>query len=157
MTNPSKPRNSNGLIFIAIFKTVKGLLLLIVSIGLLKLLHKDVADVLEHWIEATRSDPNNRFLAAILAKAGLLDDHKIKEFSALTFFYSALFLTEGTGLFMRKRWAEYLTVFATASLIPIELYETFKHATALKVAVLGINIAVVIYLAVVIRRASKEG
>jgi hypothetical protein len=44
--------------------------------------------------------------------------------------YAGLLLTEGLGLLLRKRWAEYLTIITTAGLIPIELYEMSRRATA---------------------------
>jgi uncharacterized membrane protein (DUF2068 family) len=62
----------------------------------------------------------------------LLDDRKLEILSGLTFAYSALFLTEGTGLFFEKRWAEFFTIIATASFIPLELYELFKNPSPLK-------------------------
>ena len=60
--------------------------------------------------------------------------------------YAALFLTEGTGLLFRKRWAEWLTIVATGSLMPIELYELIKQFTAIRLFALLINAAVVLYL-----------
>jgi uncharacterized membrane protein (DUF2068 family) len=48
---------------------------------------------------------------------------------------------------MRRRWAEYLTVFATGILIPYEAYEVVRHITLFKVGALLLNIAVVAYLA----------
>ena len=60
--------------------------------------------------------------------------------------YAALFLTEGTGLLFRKRWAEWLTIVATSSLMPIELYELIKQFTAIRLFALLINAAVVLYL-----------
>ena len=47
---------------------------------------------------------------------------------------------------MRKRWAEWLTIIATASLIPFEIYAIVKEHTALRVATVIVNIAVVLYL-----------
>jgi uncharacterized membrane protein (DUF2068 family) len=61
--------------------------------------------------------------------------------------YAALFAVEGVGLWRRKHWAEWLTVIATGSLIPIELYELARHASALKLGVLLANVVIVIYLA----------
>jgi uncharacterized membrane protein (DUF2068 family) len=61
--------------------------------------------------------------------------------------YALLEGTEGTGLAMRRRWAEYLTVIATGLLIPYEVYELFHHATLFKVGALLLNVAVVGYLA----------
>jgi uncharacterized membrane protein (DUF2068 family) len=60
-------------------------------------------------------------------------------------------LTEGVGLLLRKRWAEYFTIITTAGLIPLELYELAKHVTAAKIAILIINIAIVVYLVVRVR------
>jgi uncharacterized membrane protein (DUF2068 family) len=141
-------------LWIAIFKSGKGLLLLVLAIGVLGLLHKDVQDWLENLVNSLRIDPDNRYVAALLAKAGLVDDHKLAQLSGLTFFYSGLFLTEGIGLWFQKRWAEWLTVIATGSLIPIEIYEIWKQFGTVKLVVLGLNIAVVIYLVAILRRKS---
>jgi uncharacterized membrane protein (DUF2068 family) len=61
--------------------------------------------------------------------------------------YAALEATEGIGLAMRRRWAEYLTVIATGILIPYEAYEVIMHPTLFKVGALLLNLAVVGYLA----------
>jgi uncharacterized membrane protein (DUF2068 family) len=82
----------------------------------------------------------------------MVDDRKLKELSIGTFFYSGLFLTEGVGLALRKRWAEYLTIVSTASLLPLEIYEIVKQVSALKIIVLLANIAVVVYLVIEVRR-----
>jgi uncharacterized membrane protein (DUF2068 family) len=82
----------------------------------------------------------------------MVDDQKLKELSIGTFFYSALFFTEGFGLALRKRWAEYLTIVSTASLLPLEVYEIAKHVSAAKIVVLLANIAIVVYLVLEVRR-----
>jgi uncharacterized membrane protein (DUF2068 family) len=82
----------------------------------------------------------------------MVDDKKLKALSIGTFFYSALFLTEGTGLALRKRWAEYLTIVSTASLLPLEVYEIVKRADAARIVVLVANIAIVVYLVFEVRR-----
>jgi len=61
--------------------------------------------------------------------------------------YALLEGTEGIGLAMRRRWAEYLTVIATGLLIPYETYEVIHRATLFKVGALLLNVAVVGYLA----------
>ena len=60
--------------------------------------------------------------------------------------YAALEATEGVGLAMRRRWAEYLTAIATGILIPYEAYEVVRHPTLFKVGALLLNLAVVGYL-----------
>jgi uncharacterized membrane protein (DUF2068 family) len=147
---------SRGLWLIAIFKIFKGLALLAVGIGALKLLHKDLAAETERWIELFRVDPHNHYIHRILEKLSILDDRKLKELSVGTFFYSALFLTEGIGLALRKRWAEYFTIVSTSLFIPLEVYELAKHASLAKGILVLANAGIVAYLVVVLRRGSKN-
>jgi uncharacterized membrane protein (DUF2068 family) len=63
------------------------------------------------------------------------------------FAYALLEGTEGVGLAKRRRWAEYLTVLATAVLIPFEAYEVFHRPTLFRIGALLLNVAVVGYLA----------
>jgi uncharacterized membrane protein (DUF2068 family) len=72
--------------------------------------------------------------------------------SAGTFIYSALLLTEGVGLLLRQRWAEYFTIITTAGLIPLEIYEIVHRITPAKIVVLLVNVAIVAYLVVHVRR-----
>jgi len=55
-------------------------------------------------------------------------------------------LTEGTGLALRKRWAEYFTILVTASFLPLEIYELAHRVTAIKIVVMAINVAILAYL-----------
>jgi len=147
-----KTKGSRGLWLIAAFKLVKGLGLLILAIGVLNLLHKDVAAEAERWINFLGFDPHNHHIEKLLAKLGRIDERRLEELSVGTFFYAGLYLTEGIGLALRKRWAEYLTIVSTASLLPLEIYEITKRVTTGRIVLLLINIAVVVYLVIEVRR-----
>jgi len=148
--------HGRGLRIIAVYKLLKSLALLALGIGALNLLHKDVAAVAEHWINIFQVDPHSHYIRLLLAKLSIVDDQRLKALSAGTFIYSAIFLTEGVGLALGKRWAEYLTIISTASLLPIEVYELVKHASIGKVLALVINLAVVVYLIQELRRFPKR-
>ncbi|KAA1422052.1 DUF2127 domain-containing protein [Nocardioides humilatus] len=60
--------------------------------------------------------------------------------------YGLLQLTEAVGLWLMKRWGEYVAVVATAVFIPLEVYELVEGFTWLKVAALIVNLAAVVYL-----------
>jgi uncharacterized membrane protein (DUF2068 family) len=137
-------------------RLLEGLLVLAVAIGALKLLHHDVATVVAEWARAIRIDPHNEFIHMLLARLGFLDDQRLKEISAGSFVYAGLKLTEGGGLLCGKRWAEYLTVVATGVMIPLEVYELIRHSSWLKAAVLVVNVAVVWYLVVNLRRTRNQ-
>jgi uncharacterized membrane protein (DUF2068 family) len=53
---------------------------------------------------------------------------------------------EAVGLWLTKRWAEYLTFLATSILLPLEIYEIIHRRSALKIIGFIINVAVVLYL-----------
>jgi uncharacterized membrane protein (DUF2068 family) len=91
-------------------------------------------------------DPGNRYVAVALEKATTLRPNKIKALGVVSFIYAGLFLTEGIGLWLQKRWAEWFTIIITTSLIPVEVYEIHRHVTPIKIVVLIINVAVVAYL-----------
>lgn len=131
---------------IAIFKFLKAALLIALAVGAFRLLHKDVGEVVEHWVQTLRLDPGNRFVDALLSKAARVSPGQIEKLGLGSLIYAALFLAEGTGLWLRKRWGEWLTVIITSSLVPVEVYEIYRHPSAVKVAVLVINVAIVGYL-----------
>jgi len=137
---------------IAVFKLSKGILLVAAAIGVLGLLHKDVGEVVEHWIDVLRVDPDNRFIHSVLTKVWSVNDRTLREISAGTFCYAALFITEGTGLLLHKRWAKYLTIIVTGSFLPLEIYELLRHPGAVKAIVILLNAAIVAYLVVRVRR-----
>ena len=140
------------LLLIALFKLIKGILLLAVGIGALKLLHRDIAQTVTHWVDILRVDPDNRLIHRLLTRVLSVTPSQLRAASAGTFVYAGLLLTEGLGLLFRKRWAEYFTIITTAGLIPIDLYELTRRVSTAKVAVLIINVAIVAYL---VRRVRK--
>ena len=84
-----------------------------------------------------------------------IEPRRLKEFGAGTFFYSALEMAEGVGLLLLRPWAEYLTVLATALLLPLEIYELAHKVTALRVAVLVVNLASQEYFKVTQAKAGR--
>lgn len=153
---PGKAAHGRGLRLIAAFKLLKACALIAVGVGALKLLHKDVAALVEHWINMFRVDPHNHFIDLLLTKLAILDDRRLKELSVGTFVYAGIFLVEGVGLALAKRWAEYFTIITTSSLLSIEIYELTRRATVGRALALAVNLAVVAYLIYELRRYPKQ-
>ncbi len=154
---PSARVHHRGLWLVAAFKLFKGVVLLAVGIGFIKSLHHDAAAALERWADVFRIDTGNAHFQRLVDWISFLNHRKLKELGAGTFFYSALMLTEGVGLSLQRQWAEYFSLIATCGFLPLEIYELIRRVTVAKVGVLIANIAVIIYLVVVIqssRRAS---
>ena len=156
MTMPS-PNSSNGILrLIAIFKLCKAALLIAVGVSVLKLVHNGSSEALEQWVATLALRPGAHYLDAAVSKIASIPPNRLKDVGFGSFVYAALFLTEGTGLWLRKPWAEWFTTIMTASLIPIELYEIIHHPTLTKVGILVINVAIVVYLVLQIRKRRSE-
>jgi uncharacterized membrane protein (DUF2068 family) len=140
---------------IALFKLLKAALLIGVGIGALRMFHKDVTSVLQHWVALLGLDPDNRYVDLALQKASNLSPNKIRGLGIGSFLYAGLFLTEGVGLCLMRRWAEWLTVIITGSFVPVEVYHIYHRPTPIKILVLIINVAIVGYLLYRIRVGSR--
>jgi uncharacterized membrane protein (DUF2068 family) len=135
---------------IIVERIVKSIALIALAIGLLVAGEKGL---LTTWAQYAQDqlnlDADNGVIAQLLLRLLLL----IGKFNHITVLaigaiaYALLEGTEGVGLAMRRRWAEYLTVIATGILIPYEAYEVIHRATLFKVGALLLNLAVVGYLA----------
>ena len=153
----NRKKRNRWLELIAAYKLLQAALLVSVAVGALKLLHKDVADVLTNIAMGLRMNPEGRLVGFLLDKAALLDDHRLRQISLFLFGYAALGLLEGIGLMLEKVWAEYLTAIITASFLPLELFEVVRRLTWVRAGLLMINTMVLLYLLkVVIERAKQR-
>lgn len=133
--------------FIIIEKAFLGVLFVSLSIGVLGLIDKDLVVLGRQLVAMFNLDTDNAYITLALNKLGLVDNKVILGLSIGGFTYAALNLVEAYGLHKRLRWAEWLTVLATGILIPFELYELWHRFTPVRVGVLVLNVAIVIYLA----------
>jgi uncharacterized membrane protein (DUF2068 family) len=153
---PRKTEKSSTVLLIALFKLFKGVLLVTVALGTFRLVHRDVHEILLRWTEELHVDPEGRKANAILVKASLISPKQLEELGIGELFYASLLLTEGIGLLLRRRWAEYFTVISTAVFIPLEIYELIEKPSFTKILVLAINTAIVWYLVNRLRGGTPE-
>jgi uncharacterized membrane protein (DUF2068 family) len=135
---------------IIVERIAKSTILVLAAIGLLVAGH---SGWLDQWGDYAENQLNLNvghsivitLLFRLLAYVGAYNHVTIIAVAGIA--YATLEATEGVGLAMRRRWAEYLTVIATGILIPYEAYEVVRHPTLFKVGALLLNLAVVGYLA----------
>jgi uncharacterized membrane protein (DUF2068 family) len=141
---------------IGIWKLLEAALFIVLGIGALKLLHKDLVDVVTRFVIDLGRDPEGHFVNILLEKVALIDPHRLKQISLAIFAGAALHLLEGIGLVMRKIWAEYVTLVLTASFLPWELFEILRHVTWLKIVLTILNFAVVVYLVFHVQMKARQ-
>lgn len=143
---------------IGIFKILQGTALLAIGISLL-FLHSRASWMagIAGWVDGELMVAHSRTILFLLSKlqaavaGGLI---RVTGFVALV--YAALLYTEGVGVYLQKRWAEMLTVFATAALIPFEVRHVWYHPGAVSILILAVNGFIVWFLYRVLQRERRE-
>lgn len=154
--NRLRSRHDQWIIAIGVFKLLQATAFILLGIGAMRLLHKDLMHVAEHFILAMRFNPEGRFVNLVLEKVAMIDPHRLREISAAIFAIAALDLIEGTGLVMEQAWAEFVTLILTASFLPLEIFEILRHATWVRIGLTLINLAVVVYLLYYVQARMRE-
>ena len=145
-------RRARLLPWIAAERAARGLALLVVGTLLLANRHADSGGVTRRISVHLGLNPAGRLVSHAIDRAHRLTVRQVTVLGVLSLGYGVLELVEGIGLWQRRRWAEHLTVIATALLIPLEVYELAHHATLLKAGGLVVNLLIVAYLVRVLRR-----
>ena len=140
---------------IAVFKFIKGTLFVLAALGALGLMQQGIAEQAREWGSALAFTSGQQIVRHVVTFLTGLSRAKIGALGLGALFYAALFTTEGIGLWRERRWAEYLTAIATGSLIPFEIWEIVQRPTPIRFATFAVNVVVVIYLIVRLRRPRR--
>jgi len=143
---------------IALFKIAKGLLLLILGISMLFLNARTRwMGALSNWIADEILLEHTKGVAFFLHKLqAVLAGGTLRATGLLALFYSAVLFTEGIGVYMQQRWAELLMIFATASLIPLEIRHLWHRPGLVGAVILLVNCFIVWFLYRVLKRDKTD-
>ena len=131
-------------------RAIRGSLVLVLGAALLTN-SRGVVLLVRQWVAELDVNPERRViprvLTAVLRPIGQFSSRTVLLIGIGALLFGALELTEAVGLARRRRWAEYLTVIAGCIGIPLEVEEVLRRQTPVRVSILLINVAIVIYLA----------
>jgi uncharacterized membrane protein (DUF2068 family) len=134
------------------YRLVRGTLALAGAIVLFRLMHRDLPATALHWMHRLRIEADSRLGEFILRKAVDIPKARIGYAALFLLGYMLISFIEGLGLIFRQTWAEWLTVFTTFSLVPLEFLELKRHPHWTRVIVLVLNVLMVAYLIVRLKR-----
>jgi uncharacterized membrane protein (DUF2068 family) len=133
-------------VLIGAFKLIKTVILIILGVVAFTGAPGHLAHVLARLTHWTGIFSGREVVQRALAKLLSIDERTVHRLGVASFCYAAIFATEGTGLLLKRRWAEWLTVGVTGSFIPVEVYELGHRPGLAKAAALVLNLAIVAYL-----------
>ena len=132
---------------VAILELAKGLLVLLVGLGLLSLLRsgRDVESLAKSLLGVLHFNRHHR-LSEVFLNAARLGDANFIAVAIAAGMYSAMRFVESYGLWKQRVWAEWLALISGASYLPLEIYGLSRRASVTKWALLLLNLMIVLYM-----------
>jgi uncharacterized membrane protein (DUF2068 family) len=144
-STPVKKR-APTLYFIIAFKLAKGLLLILLGLGVYSLSDNNLPQQFHDTLQFFHIDPEKRFFTDLANKLSQITPANVVWVARGTVLYSLFSLIEGTGLIFRASWAGWLAIGESAFFIPIEIFELMRHLHVGLVVILAFNVLIVWYL-----------
>jgi uncharacterized membrane protein (DUF2068 family) len=149
-----------GLEIIAGLKFLQAAALIVAGLGALGLTHAGIAAFAREWLEHLALGNGQRFGVAaatrVLPVFNAATPRQLAALGAGAIAYASVVLAEGVGLWQGKKWAEYLTIGSTASLLPFEIAAAFLKLTGVRVAIIVVNSLVIGYLVWELRARNRQ-
>jgi uncharacterized membrane protein (DUF2068 family) len=143
---------------IALFKIGKAVLLFVLGFSLLFVNARDTwMDAISNWAADEILLEHSRAVIYLLGKLqAVLNGGALRATGLLALFYCAVLFTEGIGVYMQQRWAEFLMIFATSAFIPLEIRHLWQRPGIASLLILLANGFIVWFLYLVLKRGKTE-
>jgi uncharacterized membrane protein (DUF2068 family) len=140
-------RQLKALRAVAFVEFLKGVIVLLAGFGVLSLVHRDAWDVAESFLEWLHISPETHYAQVFLNLADQVTDAKLWAVAIGALTYSSLRFGEAYGLWRERAWAEWLALISGAIYLPFEIVELARKPDWIRLAILTVNLAVVLYMA----------
>ncbi|HEY0551311.1 MAG TPA: DUF2127 domain-containing protein [Verrucomicrobiae bacterium] len=141
-----RPTRAPTLYVIIAIKLLKGLVLLLVGLGVMVLVGQNLDQRFDDVLRWIHFDPEKKFFAELGEKLQKVTPAKVRGVAIGTMLYSVFSLTEGIGLIFRVRWIGWVVIGESLFFIPIEVYDLLGGFSTVVFVILLINIFIVWYL-----------
>ncbi len=139
-------RSPDGVRIIAVFEALKGIVVVVVGLGVLALIDPTMQDVGEQVVQHTHLNPAHHYPRILVDAIDKVDDTQLALLAGLALAYSLLRFVEAYGLWHRRRWAQWIAVASGGIYLPAEIYELSTGLTLVKVGAFAVNIGIVTYM-----------
>jgi uncharacterized membrane protein (DUF2068 family) len=136
-----------GLHAIAVFEAAKGVLVLLAGFGIVAIIPKDSQVIAERLVRRMHLNPASHYPRIFIDAASRVTDVQLWWLAGGALVYAVFRLTEAYGLWKERTWAEWLAIISCGLYLPLEIYEIIRRITVLRVSLLLVNLAIVIFLA----------
>jgi len=148
--------SDKGVRAIAMLEASKGILALLVAIGLHAYAGKNLSVLATQWVTHFYLNPASHYPSIFISAIGSLSQSSLTLLALGAAAYTLVRFIEAYGLWHNMGWTQWFALLSGAIYLPFECYEMISHFSLLSVIVLLINLVVVMYMYFVLfpRRAS---
>jgi uncharacterized membrane protein (DUF2068 family) len=150
-------KSLTGLRTIAGYEAAKGAIVLLAGLGLLGFIHRDVQEAGEELVRHFHLSPSSHYPRIFLELTAKVTDGWLWALALGSLLYASLRFAEAYGLWRGKAWAEWLAAISGAIYVPFEIVELLKKVTALRTASLLVNLIVVAYMLLQLKKGPSKG
>jgi uncharacterized membrane protein (DUF2068 family) len=133
---------------VAVFEAAKGILVLLLGLGLLRLIHKNLDDFAEQMTRFLHASPGGRLSDLFVNAANHATDKSLLALAGAALVYAIVRFAEAYGLWNDREWAEWFALLSGAMYLPWEMYSLMRHPHPIKWVILLANLAIVLYMIV---------
>lgn len=154
VTEPNKP--TFGLRLIAVFEATKGVLAVVLAFALYGLSGHHQNSLIQWSVQRFHLEDSTHAPHLIVEMLASPERFRLGIWTLLTVGYATLRFTEAYGLWLARRWGEWIALVSATLYVPFEIYAIAFGATLLNVTLLVLNIALVAYLSIVLVNTRRK-
>ena len=150
------PAHIKGVRTVATFEFTKGIVVLLAGLGVFTMRHKDIWGIAESLLEFLHANPHHHFVGVFIDLVYRVSDIRLWKIATVAAVYVILRFVEAYGLWYVRPWAEWLAIASGSIYIPFEVADLLRGPDALRLLILGVNVAIVLYMLMLRLEAAKK-
>ena len=150
------PAHIKGVRTVATFEFAKGTVVLLAGLGVFSMRHKDIWGVAESLLEFLHANPHHHFTGIFIDLVYRVSDVRLWKIAVVATVYVILRFIEAYGLWYIRPWAEWLAIASGSIYIPFEVADLLRKPDGLRLLIIAINVAIVLYRLMLRLEAAKK-
>lgn len=150
------PSHIKGVRAVATLELTKGIAVALAGLGVFTLRHKDIWGITESFLEFFHVNPYHHYVGIFINLIYRVSDMHLWKIALAAAVYVTLRFIESYGLWRMRPWAEWLAIASGCIYIPFEIEDIVRHPNYLRLLVIVINVAIVLYMMMLRLEAAKK-
>jgi uncharacterized membrane protein (DUF2068 family) len=150
------PAHIKGVRTVATLEFTKGIVVFLAGLGIFRFRHKDIWGLAESFLEFLHVNPHAHFVGIFIDLVYRVSDVRLWKIAVVAAVYVSLRFVEAYGLWYVRPWAEWIAIASGSIYIPFEVADLLRRPDWIRLLILAINVAIVLYMVMLRLEAAKK-